>query len=267
MSVFAHPRRSVCAAGLAVAGLIAACTPGKSLVIDHEDFGSTTIHSRAFAGPPAQVCEAARRALLSQGYIVNSASADLVVARKNFQPNNDVHIEIDFRVVCAREGQGSPSAIAFASALQDRFSMKKINNSASVGVGALGSLSLPFSSSDDAMVRVASQTITDPTLYGNFFKLLQRYLEDALQASEREDAAAEPASTPPPPAGVPRGVSLPPAVPATLPPAALPAPGGSAASAASAPASAPASPPAALPPATPGSAPAPAVPPPPAAAS
>jgi len=164
-----------------------------------EAFNSTTTHSRTFMATEAQTCEAARRALLSQGYLVTAANADLVTGRKSFQPANEVHVEVEFRVVCAREvaekGRRS-STIAFVSALQDRYSLKKTNNSASVGVGALGSLSVPFSASDDALVKVASETLTDERFYERFFVLLDRFLSPA----EDEPAAAEPGLSAPVPA-------------------------------------------------------------------
>ncbi len=164
--------------------LLAACAagPAKRVSYDPEEFDSTTTHTRSYRATQAQTCEAARRALLSQGYLVTAANPDLVAGRKSFQPASEVHVEVELRVVCANEGvPGNKAAanagtIAFASALQDRYSLKKTNNSASVGVGAFGSLSLPFSSTDDALVKVASQTLTDENFYDRFFALIDRFL-------------------------------------------------------------------------------------------
>jgi hypothetical protein len=161
--------------------LLAGCgiTAPKQVSYDPEEFDSTTTHTRSFRGSQAETCEAARRALLSQGYLVTAANADLVAGRKSFQPASEVHVEVELRVVC-----GGASTIAFASALQDRYSLKKVNNSASVGVGALGSLSLPFSSSDDALVKVASETLTEERFYDRFFALIDRFLvPEAVQST------------------------------------------------------------------------------------
>ena len=158
---------------LALAGC--AATSAKRVSYDPEEFDSTTTHTRSFRATQEQTCEAARRALLSQGYLMTTAGADLVAGRKSFQPTGEVHVEVELRVVCAREGSAG-GTVAFASALQDRYSLKKSNNSASVGVGALGSLSLPFSSSDDALVKVASETLTDERFYDRFFALVDRFL-------------------------------------------------------------------------------------------
>ncbi|MFX7139996.1 DUF2242 domain-containing protein, partial [Acinetobacter baumannii] len=73
--------------------------------------------------------------------------------------------------------------------------LKKSPTSASVGVGALGSVSLPFGSNDDSLVKVASSTVTDAEFYRRFFQRLQQYLP--------ADAAAPPAATTPEPAAAP----------------------------------------------------------------
>lgn len=160
--------------------ILAGCTgTPKRVTYDPEEFDSTTTHTRNFRATQSQTCEAARRALLSQGYLVTVSNADLVAGRKSFQPASEVHVEVELRVTCALDGADGGSGghtIAFASALQDRYSLKKVNNSASLGVGAFGSLSLPFSSSDDALVKVASETVTDGNFYDRFFTLLDRFL-------------------------------------------------------------------------------------------
>jgi len=177
---------------------LAGCSSPTRVTYEPEEFDSTTTHTRNFPATEAQTCEAARRALLSQGYMITAGTADLVTGRKSFQPAAEVHVEVEFRVVCARDGHrgdGARSTIAFASALQDRYGVKKTNNSASVGVGAIGSLSLPFSSSDDALVKVASETLTDERFYDRFFTLIDRFLP---AAAEGKPVEASPVVTPQP---------------------------------------------------------------------
>jgi hypothetical protein len=125
-------------------------------------------------------CEAARRALLSQGYLIATAKSDVVEGRKSFQENAQTHVEIGVNVVCAPAG-GDGGSIAFANALHDRYALKKSPNSASVGVGAVGSVSVPLGASDDAMVKVASETIAAREFYERFFGLVDRYLATGAQ--------------------------------------------------------------------------------------
>ena len=176
---------------LATVALLGGCAgsagPSKtaSRVYLNEAFSSTETYSRVFNASVTATCEAARRALLSQGYVIaSSARVDAVNGRKSFQPEAEVHVQIEFHIVCVPEvtaasAQASdpPSTIAFVNAVQDRYSLKKNPNSASLGVSAIGSLSLPVSSSDDSLVKVASETIPAGMFYDRFFGLIERYLD------------------------------------------------------------------------------------------
>ncbi|CAN5873067.1 hypothetical protein BH11PSE8_BH11PSE8_11530 [soil metagenome] len=181
--------------GLAL--LVAGCgsMTGGSARFQPEQFGSTTTHSRNYPASETMTCEAARRALLSQGYVITLADADHINGKKNFQPDAEVHVEIEFHVVCAPDGRRGKKTTAFVNALQDRYALKKSNNSASLGVGAFGSLSVPFTSSDDSLVKVASETITNEPFYERFFALMQRY----LTADILDDAPPEGELPMPPP--------------------------------------------------------------------
>ncbi|QNP49442.1 DUF2242 domain-containing protein [Diaphorobacter aerolatus] len=147
------------------------------------DFDNTGMYTRHVAASQSRTCEAARRALLSQGYLVNTATDELVTGRKYFQPTNDIHYQVEMRVVCAVDGKNDEKTAAYASALQDRYVIKKINNSASLGVGAIGSLSLPVSATEDTLVKVGSETVSDPRFYELFFQLFDRYVPTALPQS------------------------------------------------------------------------------------
>jgi hypothetical protein len=144
-----------------------------------EEFSSGNTYAHSFAGTAQATCEAARRALLSQGYVINEAKAAQIKGRKNFQPESDVHVQIEFHVVCAPNGRGSDSTTAFANAVRDRYSLKKSSNSASLGVGVLGSVSLPVGSVDESLVKVASETIPSGQFYERFFELVESYLDGA----------------------------------------------------------------------------------------
>ena len=163
-----------------------------------EDFGSSDTFSRVFPGTGRTTCEAARRALLSQGYVIVGDTNDSQVrGRKNFQPDRDVHEQIEFHVVCAQNARGSNSATAFANAVLDRYSLKKSTTSASVGVSVLGSLSVPFGSTDDALVKVASETISRRKFYDRFFEVMESYLDSSVVERAEEGVLDKtPASAP-----------------------------------------------------------------------
>ena len=161
--------------------LLAGCTNTKLVHDKNEEFDSTDVFAHSFSAEDKASCEAARRALLSQGYVISEATGAFVKGRRKFQPESDVHVEIEFSVVCASDSKGSNSTTVFANAVRDRYSLKKSSTSASLGVGGIGSVSLPFGASDDSLVKVASETIPTGQFYARFFQLVERYLDESSE--------------------------------------------------------------------------------------
>lgn len=180
------------AAWLALVLTLTGCATGKSQMQPQENFASTSTFSRTYGAPPAETCEAARRALLSQGYVLDTATKDIVHGRKNFQPVAETHIEMEIRVVCTPETRSGKSTLGFVTAQQDRFALKKNANSASLGVGVLGSVSLPFSASEDSMVRIGSETISSSDFYERLFALIGRFLLDEEEEDTQDDGGGKP---------------------------------------------------------------------------
>lgn len=217
--------------GLAlVLAAAAGCSSKKAAIYEHENFDDSGTFSRNYPVTDKQSCEAARRALLSQGYIITSSDPKLISGHKSFQQTGETHMEISFSVVCADDGSEGHHATMFANALQDSYALKKSSNSASVGVGVLGSVSMPIGSSDDSMVKVASETVSSAKFYERFFALVEVFLPaEAKKAAHIEEKPKADLGVPEPqPAPV-----APQAAPAAEPtptPAADPAPASEAAS-------------------------------------
>lgn len=206
------PMRTV---GLAlVLAAAAGCSSKKTAIYEHENFDDSGTFSRSYSVNDAATCEAGRRALLSQGYIITSSDPKLVSGNKSFQQTGETHMEISFNLVCAQDSGPGHRATMFANALQDRYALKKTNNSASLGVGVLGSVSMPIGSSDDSMVKVASETVSSAKFYERFFALVELFLppeaKKPVEETEKpkaelgvpepqvEPAALSPVSTPEP---------------------------------------------------------------------
>lgn len=182
---------------LCLATLSACSTTSKHAGTQHEEFGATGVFTRSFPGSEKTACESARRALLSQGYVISDWKPSALKGRRKYQPDADVHAEIEFNVVCVADSKGSNSTTVFANAIRDRYSLKKSNTSASIGVSAIGSVSLPFGSTDDALVKVASETIPTGQFYEQFFELVERYLDSVPYLPDTEEDKKT-VSTPPP---------------------------------------------------------------------
>jgi hypothetical protein len=180
LSVFAL----LAAAG--VAGCSAPVLGSKRMgqVYQNEQFKADETFSRLFDGTVADTCEAGRRALLSQGYVINTPTQKgMISGIKRFQPEGEVHVEITINVVCVADGKDGAVATAYVSAQEDRFAIKRNPNSASIGVSAIGSISMPLSSTQDSMVKVASETIPAGQFYDRFFSLMEKMLHDQLGES------------------------------------------------------------------------------------
>jgi hypothetical protein len=166
-----------------VAGLLlAACgsTPSRPLVYQAERFEMNEAYSRWFDASPTATCDAARRALLSQGYLIGDEThREVLRARKHFQPGGDQHVQIEFHVQCVPDGRIS---MAFVSAIQEQYALRRTTSSASVGVSAIGSVSLPVGSSGDSLVKVGSMTIPGGEFYDRFFSLVDRFLREQESA-------------------------------------------------------------------------------------
>ncbi len=224
---------------LAAAAVLAACSSPPKPIYQQEQFdAATSPYAHTFRSKSDAACEAARRALLSQGYVVSSSRNDAVDGSKNFQPNNDMHVVIEFHVVCADATADGTSSIAYVNAVQDRYTLKKSNTSASVGLSVFGSLSLPIGSSDDALVKTASETIPAGVFYERFFNLVEHFLKIDPARRDRATVKAaekEPVAPLPEPAPTPQGepmkmttpvVPTPPAAPVPLSvPSVAPTPG------------------------------------------
>lgn len=184
--------------------VLAGCSSPKP-AYEREDFAQSDTFSRTFPAASNAACDAGRRALLSQGYNIDKFEPSRVTGHKNFQGEDGQHTQISFNIECASDGSSNERATVFANAVQDRYSIKRTSNSASVGVSVLGQVSMPFGASDDSLVKTGSQTVSRPKFYEGFFQLLQRFLPDAQAAaaphvppSARGKAA--PAKAPPVPA-------------------------------------------------------------------
>ncbi|OZY58819.1 hypothetical protein CJF39_13930 [Pseudomonas lundensis] len=198
---------------------LAGCSTQKTAIYEHENFDDSGTFSRNYPVADKASCEAARRALLSQGYIITSRDPKMISGHKSFQQTGESHLEISFNVVCADDGGAAHHSTMFANALQDRYALKKVNNSASLGVGVLGSVSMPIGSTDDSMVKVASETVSSAQFYDRFFSLVEVFLpKEAKKAAHIEEKPEADLGVPEP---APAKVEATPATPPSEAPAVI----------------------------------------------
>jgi hypothetical protein len=188
--------------------VLAACSSAPQPKFQQEQFDTgASPFARNFNASTTDTCEAARRALLSQGYMTTLTHPDTVDGTKNFQPTGDSHVVVEFHVVCTPGEETSDTSIVYVNAVQNGFALKKSDTSASVGLSVLGSVSLPIRSNNDEMVKISSETIPSGTFYDRFFSLVNHYLQTVVRTMPVKSSdvvsmplpAAAPAPVVPPP--------------------------------------------------------------------
>lgn len=167
-----HPARRLILATLT--GLLAACASNPPPAYRSETFQSESPYVSWSTRDPASACEVARRALLSQGYQVDSTHPNSISGEKYFQPTPSHGMTLHITLVCLPSNVG---AVIYANALQTRYELKSTPTNTGVSVAGIGSISLPWWSSDkEALIKVGEETIADPEFYHRLFALI-----DALQ--------------------------------------------------------------------------------------
>lgn len=141
-------------------------------IYQRERFKTDAPYWRAYPAPAARVCEGARRALMSQGYVVSAQSELALSARKFFRPEPGIAVELAVQVTCVDKDEHPPAGVAYVTAWQDHFATRKNSNAASVGVNAVGSISLPLMRAEDALVKVGVEMVDDPGFYDRLHRLL-----------------------------------------------------------------------------------------------
>ena len=206
--------------------LLAACS--NQAVYTGESFAIDSPFKMKTDSEVTLACESARRALLGQGYLIENADGDGVKARKAYRSEDKQNTFIEMNIVCLPE---TPGSTLFANGLLTGYEVKKSASSASVGVSALGSISLPIGQSADSLVKVSEETINDKNFYQRFFAAVGNILSEREASRALHEPEAEPVEppepapvlAPPAPAAEPSPSQIaPPAVPEKSPAQAAP---------------------------------------------
>ena len=153
--------------------LLAGCS--SNAVYTKESFATDSPFIMKAEARVTTVCESARRALLGQGYLIDSASGEKVKARKAYKNEDNLSTFIEMNVVCVPDSSGST---LYANGVLTTYDLKKSGSSASVGVKAVGSISLPFGQSADSLVKISEETIDDKKFYSRFFAAVDHILAE-----------------------------------------------------------------------------------------
>src|SRR5579862_9279236 len=161
--------RIACAAA-AVAALLAGCAHHPP----PQQFTASAPFSKTFAGSGDAVCWSVKRALLSQGYMLDRPNdAGVLTGSRDEQPKPKLNITTRLQTTCADNRNGT--SIVFVTAEREENALQKMKQTTSLGVGP-ATLTMP-SGSARVLGTVRRETVKDPNFYGQFFSLVQNYVD------------------------------------------------------------------------------------------
>jgi hypothetical protein len=138
--------------------------------------------SKQFVGSGDTVCWSVKRALLSQGYMLDRPpDSGVLTGTRDFQPQPNLNVTLHLQTTCADNRDGT--SIVFATVSREDSRLQKMRQSTSVGVGP-ATITLP-SGSAKVLGVVRRETVQDPSFYNSFFALIQRYIDQDRASQQR----------------------------------------------------------------------------------
>jgi hypothetical protein len=142
--------------------------------------------SRTLSGSGDTVCWSVKRALLSQGYMLDRPNdMGVLTGSRDEQPKPKVNVTIRLQTTCADNRNGT--SIVFVTATREENRLQKMRQSTSLGVGP-ATLTMPVGSAE-VLGTVRRATITESNFYDQFFSLVQGYIEQERLAQASRPAA------------------------------------------------------------------------------
>jgi Uncharacterized protein conserved in bacteria (DUF2242) len=139
-----------------------------------QQFTAAAPFSRTFTGSGDAVCWSVKRALLSQGYMLDRPNdAGVLTGSRDEQPNPKLNVTMRLQTTCADNRNGT--SIVFVTATREENQLQKMKQTTSMGVGP-ATLTMP-SGSARVLGTVRRETIKDPDFYGQFFTLVRNFAD------------------------------------------------------------------------------------------
>jgi Uncharacterized protein conserved in bacteria (DUF2242) len=148
--------------------------------------------SRTFTGNGDSVCWSVKRAMLSQGYMLDRPSeSGILTGSRDYQPKPKINVTVHLQTTCADNRNGT--SIVFVTATREESKLQKMKQTTSVGVGP-ATVTMPAGSAQVLGV-VGRETIQDSRFYDDFFTLVQGYTDQEQLAQARTRAEGTAART------------------------------------------------------------------------
>ena len=172
------------------AAAVTACAGCASRKVDVAEASISTQapFSRTFQGSGETVCWGVKRALLSQGYMLDRpGESGVLTGTRDFQPEPKLNVSYHLQTSCADNRDGT--SIVFLTAEREDSQLQKMKQTTSVGVGP-ATLTMP-SGSARVLGVVRRETVKDPDFYARFFSLVQSYVDQEQKRVAQEHSAPD----------------------------------------------------------------------------
>jgi Uncharacterized protein conserved in bacteria (DUF2242) len=164
-----------CMVLLTVAVVATACASSSRRDVGRGHFNAAEPYSKTLTGSGDAVCWSVKRALLSQGYMLDRASENgVLTGTKDYQPKPKLNVTVHMQTTCADNRDGS--SIVFVTASREESRLQKMKQTTSAGIGP-ATLTMP-SGSAKVLGTVSRETIQDPSFYDSFFALVEKYVAE-----------------------------------------------------------------------------------------
>jgi hypothetical protein len=153
-------------------------------------FTASAPFSKTIYGSGDVVCWSVKRAILSQGYMLDrSSEPGVLTGTRDYQPTDKLNVTVHLQTTCADNRNGT--SIVFVTAEREESRLQKMKQSSSVGIGP-ATLTMP-SGSAKVLGTVRRETIQDANFYNSFFALVEGYVaQEAQSRPERQAQLREP---------------------------------------------------------------------------
>lgn len=146
---------------------------GTRTIAGKEDFQFDPRHRGDFSATAAPVCDATRRVLQGDGYIVKKGVDHDLIGHKEFPIEDERRAILRLYVTCSERTAGST---LFVTATEEHFDLKADSESTSIGV-PLTPLSISSEREISKEVKIRGETVTDRNFYERFYRAVRKELE------------------------------------------------------------------------------------------
>ena len=175
------------AVAITAAVLVGGCASHKH-ELAQDSISAKAPFSKTFRGSGDSVCWSVKRALLSQGYMLDRSNDNgVLTGTRDYQPTDKLNVSYHLQTTCADNRDGT--SIVFVTATREDSQLQKMKQTTSMGVGP-ATLTMP-SGSARVLGTVRRETVQDPAFYQRFFELVQNYIGQERLSEESKPRSDE----------------------------------------------------------------------------